>query len=331
MQNFHDKSKFYSNYKKFWVIENSFSFVEKLNKVNLKGNAKCISTFDFSTLYTKIEHQNLLKTLFSIIDLVFSGGTRKFIGFSTNCAFWTNNKKNEHFTKSSLKNAITHLITQCYFTIGNCVLLQTIGIPMGIDPAPFWANLHLHKYEGDFINKLIHSDKLRVRKYHGAYRFIDDQCCINDSGDFGKSFHEIYPPELELKVENQGNHATFLDLDITIVDGLFVYKLFDKRDTFPFFIVRTPNIKSNTPAYIFYGTFLSEILRIARCTLNYVNFLNRASLLYKQMVTQCGSEDKLAVQIRKANIKHPSAFLKYKINNNKMITDIKKSALPVPE
>ena len=66
---------------------------------------------------------------------------------------------------------------------------------------------------GDFINKLIHSDKLRARKYHGAYRFIDDQCCINDSGDFGKSFREIYPPELELKVENQGNHATFLDLD----------------------------------------------------------------------------------------------------------------------
>ena len=68
-----------------------------------------------------------------------------------------------------------------------------------------------------------------------------------------------------------------------------------------------------------------------RCTLNYVDFLNRASLLYKRMVTQGGSEDKLAVQIRKANIKHPSAFLKYKINNNKMITDIKKSALPVPE
>ena len=80
-----------------------------------------------------------------------------------------------------------------------------------------------------------------------------------DSGDFGKSFREIYPPELELKVENQGNHATFLDLDITIVDGLFVYKLFDKRDAFPFSIVRMPNIKSNIPAYIFYGTVLSYL------------------------------------------------------------------------
>ena len=49
------------------------------------------------------------------------------------------------------------------------------------------------------------------------------------------------------------------------------------------------------------------------------------------MVTQGGSEDKLAVQIRKANIEHQSAFLKYKINNDTMITDIKKSALHVPE
>ena len=46
------------------------------------------------------------------------------------------------------------------------------------------------------------------------------------------------------------------------------------------------------------------------------------------MVIQGGSEDKLAVQIRKANIKHPTAFLKYKINNNKMITDIKKEHTP---
>ena len=94
---------------------------------------------------------------------------------------------------------------------------------MEIDPAPFWVNLYLYKHECDYIGKLIDSDKTRARKYHGAYRFIHDQCCINDSNDFGKSFKEIYPTELELKVEHQGNHAPFLDLDITSEDG-FVYK-----------------------------------------------------------------------------------------------------------
>ena len=40
----------------------------------------------------------------------------------------------------------------------------------------------------------------------------------------------IYPKELELKLEHQGSNAKFFDLDIEIKDGVFVYKLFDKRD-----------------------------------------------------------------------------------------------------
>ena len=42
-----------------------------------------------------------------------------------------------------------------------------------------------------------------------------------------------YPGELETKLEQSGGHACFLDLVIKIEDGVFAYKLFDKRDTFP--------------------------------------------------------------------------------------------------
>ena len=34
--------------------------------------------------------------------------------------------------------------------------------------------------------------------------------------NFRNLFSEIYPTELELKFEHQGNHGSFLDLDITI-------------------------------------------------------------------------------------------------------------------
>ena len=47
------------------------------------------------------------------------------------------------FTKSSLKATVEYLISKCYFTVGNPVFMQKIGIPMGIDSAPFWANLFL--------------------------------------------------------------------------------------------------------------------------------------------------------------------------------------------
>ena len=51
--------------------------------------------------------------------------------------------------------------------------------------------------------------------------------------------------ESQLKVEHKGNHVSFLDLDIKIENNVFVYKLFDKRDKFPFFIVQIPYLSSD--------------------------------------------------------------------------------------
>ena len=78
------------------------------------------------------------------------------------------------------------------------------------------------------------SDPVSARRYRYASRFIDDQCNLNDAGQFNKSCSSIYPPELHVKCEHEGLHATFLELDISVKDNIFVYKLFDKRDGFPF-------------------------------------------------------------------------------------------------
>ena len=121
-------------------------------------------------------------------------------------------------------------------------------------------------------------------------RFIDDLCAINDGGEFRKSFNEIYPPELELKVDHEGSHATFLDLDISIAGDRFIYKLYDKHDSFNFFIVRMPQMSSNIPSTVFYSSVLSEFLRIARCTLLFEDFIPKANQLFQRMVTQGGKK-----------------------------------------
>ena len=119
--------------------------IEKLNAINKYKNAQSISTFDFSTLYTKLPHQLLIDVLNEIIDFVFQSRTRTRIGFSKSGVYWTSRgKDNRFFTKDTLKAAVEHLIKNCYFTFGNRVFQQIIGIPMGIDPAPFWANLFLY-------------------------------------------------------------------------------------------------------------------------------------------------------------------------------------------
>ena len=72
-------------------------------------------------------------------------------------------------------------------------------------------------------------------KYQVISRFTDAFCAINDSNEFLTLFKNIYPKELKLNVKHQGNHVSFLELDIKIEYSVFVYKLFDKRDKFPFF------------------------------------------------------------------------------------------------
>ena len=169
VQNFHAKSTFYKNYNRFWVIENSSPIIERLNSLNRRKKAQDISTYDFSTLYTKLQHSDLVRVLKGIIDFSQKGGrkrengNRKYVSFSKRDAFWCKKRCGKMcFSIPELKVLTAHLITETYFEFGNLVFRQSIGIPMGIDPAPFWANLYLHKYEYDHITSLIRSDKRRA-------------------------------------------------------------------------------------------------------------------------------------------------------------------------
>ena len=75
-------------------------------------------------------------------------------------------------------------------------------MPMGTDPATFFANLFLFFYEVQWIKLTKKSDYGRVRRLN-TFRFIDDLTAANDYGEFERSFKEIYPPELTLKKENR--------------------------------------------------------------------------------------------------------------------------------
>ena len=166
VKSFHIKSTFYRNYNRFMVIKNSQPVIERLKKINKKNAAKDISTYDFSTLYTKLPHDDLINNLSKIVDFVFAGGNskkdgnRKFLKVKGKSVFWTRKRHGKNsVSRQDIKNLTAHLIKGTYFLIGNKIFHQVIGIPMGIDPAPFWANLHLYSYESDFITSLITSDR----------------------------------------------------------------------------------------------------------------------------------------------------------------------------
>ena len=323
IEKFHKNAKFFSNYNKFWVLQNSDPIIDTLKHINRKKRAKSIATYDFSTLYTKLPHNKLIFQLSKVIDLAYKGGDKKFIRVTDNGhAFWSKTKKGVSFSKAALKIAISHLIENCYFTVGNIVMKQAIGIPMGIDPAPFWANLFLYTYEQEYISNTIKSDSVKARHFHSTKRFIDDLCAINDGGVFGRSFKDIYPEELDLKIEHSGQHASFLNLDITIEDGIFVYKLYDKRDAFPFEIVRMPQMNSNIPQSIFYSALVGEFLRIARSTLRIHDFIPKAKALIERMKKQGAQIRVLQRFLRKVIINHPDTFNQYTLSTETLIQSL---------
>ena len=322
VEKFHKNAKFLSRYNKFWILQNSNPVLDSLNHINKKKNAKSISTFDFSTLYTKLPHDKLIKELSDVIDFVFDAGTNKHIAISKyGKAYWTKTKPKTlvSFTRHSLKTAVKHLVQNCYFTVGNAVLRQAIGIPMGIDPAPFWANLFLYQFEQRYMSDLISTDKVKARHFHSTKRFIDDLCAINDGNLFGTVYKDIYPEELELKLEHSGAHASFLNLDITINEGIFVYKLFDKRDDFPFSIVRMPHIDSNIPEFIFYSALVGELLRIARSTLLLEDFKGKAKELCQRMHKQGANLNITYRHIEKVISRHPEDFSRFQIPTEVLI------------
>ena len=52
-----------------------------------------------------------------------------------------------------------------YFYVGKQVFRQQVGIPMGLDPAPFLANLFLAYYEIHFIDGLRKTDYGRAKSF----------------------------------------------------------------------------------------------------------------------------------------------------------------------
>ena len=82
-----------------------------------------------------------------------------------------------------------------------------------------------------------------------------------------------------------------------------------------------PNLNGNIHSHVFYGSVMSEFVRIARSTLRYTDFLPVAISLYNRMLKQGGARNKLLKQIFKATSRRFSSF-NYDKLTSEIINDI---------
>ena len=193
---------------------------------------------------------------------------------------------------------------------------------MGSDPAPFFANLFLYYYECKWLNNTKKIDNKKARKFGNTFRFIDDLLSINDGNEFEKNIHDIYPEELELKRENlTDSEASFLDLYLKINDGQIEIKLYDKRDSYSFPIVRLPYKSSNLPHKMFYSSVGAEILRIARVTSSIDQLTGTVTNIITRMLHQGAVYGSLKTLLKKIVNSHDT-FVNFGLSNAELVDRI---------
>ena len=89
---------------------------------------------------------------------------------------------------------------------------------------------------------------------------------------------QIYPTELPLnKANSSDTEAPFLDLYLSITNGIVSSKIYDKRDDFNFEIVNFPFLDADVPRSPSYGVYISPLIRFSRVC-SYVDDFNNGNL-----------------------------------------------------
>ena len=79
IQTYNDNCRFFTGVNMFWVVQNNKPVIDAMNELNKRRKATSVSTFDLSTLCTKLPDNKLLMLLNSLIYFCFDGGENKYI------------------------------------------------------------------------------------------------------------------------------------------------------------------------------------------------------------------------------------------------------------
>jgi hypothetical protein len=178
-------------------------------------------------------------------------------------------------------------------------------------------------YESEFLQTLVKGKKIHeARAFNFTYRYIDDVLSINDSR-FAEFLPLIYPPELEVKeTADTASSASFLDVYLEFDDsGQFSPNIYDKRD-FNFKIINFPNMCSNIPASPAYGVYISQLIRYARASSNYSDFLKRHLHRRNRLLDQGCEKIRLIRSLKQFIFRYQDLVEIYSVSAETIISDV---------
>ena len=211
-------------------------------------------------------------------------------------------------------DALHYLLDNILIRFGSKLYRQIVGIPMGTNCAPLVADLFLFCYERDFMLSLSDNNQSDVvEAFNSTSRYLDDLLNI-DNPYFEQMVGQIYPTELQLnKANSSDTEAPFLDLNLSITNGIVSSKIYDKRDDFNFEIVNFPFLDGDVPRSPSYGVYISQLIRFARVCSTVDDFNNRNLFLTAKLLKQGYRYHKIRKAFSKFYHRHSELIVKYKI------------------
>ena len=97
--------------------------------------------------------------------------------------------------------------------------------------------------------------------------------------------------------------------------------IYDKRDDFNFKIINFPNMCSNIPASPAYGVYISQLIRYARASSNYSDFLKRHLHLRNRLLDQGYTKIRLIRSLKKFIFRYQDLVEIYSVSAEKIIND----------
>ena len=220
---------------------------------------------------------------------------------------------------------LEYLIDNIFVEFGGRIFQQTIGIPMGTNCAPLFADLFLYSYEAEFVQSLLQAGKKHLtQQFNFTFRSVDDVLPLKNTKFAEYMYLEfIYPRELEIKETTEtAASSSYLDCYLYIDNGKLTTRLYDKRYNFNFLIVNFPFLSSNIPSAPAYGVYVSQLIRYARACSNYQDFLERGKMLTTKLLSQGYQKTKLVATLMKFYGRQHDLANPYNVAVSRIVSDV---------
>ena len=282
------------------------------------GVVGSISINDFSTLYTLFDHGHLIGNISWLLGKLCKNSGFQHVRVGYDKAWWVRgDSEGDVYCMSEVIEMVEYLVRESYIKAFGYIFRQVRGIIMGGKSSGWLSDCSLMVDEFKFVDRKVKAglaDEADSLRYFRRYR---DDCTSLNIDNFMNIASQIYPPSLTLTQENDSlDSASVLDMDVRIVDGCIVTKVFCKTDLFPFEVISLPFLESNLDSGLCYRVFYGQVIRFQRLCTFRSGFEERTKFLADILIQRGYNRKRLLVLFCKAVEKYISEFQKWALPLN---------------